>query len=85
MKRNKLLQVKKFMIKRQMLGDFQNSLVLSPLDAHKRNSSDNGSWRTPLHWMTGSIEHCNTFLPFRHTEVLECRSCLISAVGVLFA
>jgi len=24
MKRNKLLRVKKFMIKRQMLGDFQN-------------------------------------------------------------
>jgi hypothetical protein len=30
MKRNKLLRVKKFMIKRQMLGDFQNSLSAQP-------------------------------------------------------
>jgi hypothetical protein len=36
MKRNKLLRVKKFMIKRQMLGDFKTRWVLNPLDAHKR-------------------------------------------------
>jgi len=30
MKRNKLLRVKKFMIKRQMLGDFHNSLSAQP-------------------------------------------------------
>ena len=30
MKRNKVLHVKKFMIKRQMLGDFQNSLSAQP-------------------------------------------------------
>jgi hypothetical protein len=30
MKRNKLLRVKKFMIERQMLGDFQNSLSAQP-------------------------------------------------------